>query len=205
MLGPAIAVLLPLSLAGCGSLSAHAPRGADLSGEWQLDEKLSDDPRARTPGAPREHRATAPGDPGAMGNPGGMHPHGARGGGHHGGGMWGADRRARNAWLESPANVTVDQKPKEFDLVADGVSTQYSYGEKALVSVRDGTAERIAGWDGHAFEVRFNMVDGPKATRRYELENSGQQLVVTTQVEGGREKTIKFRAVYERAPAKSKV
>src|SRR5215467_14132644 len=63
-------------LAGCGTLGSRPPRSTDLSGEWKLDESLSDDPQAMI------HQQRQNGGQGHMGGYGG----GGYGGGGYGGG-----------------------------------------------------------------------------------------------------------------------
>src|SRR5262245_58167771 len=58
--------LATVAIAGCATLGSHPPHATNLTGEWQLDESLSDDPSAVL----REH----------MPHGGGMHHHGGMGG-----------------------------------------------------------------------------------------------------------------------------
>jgi hypothetical protein len=204
------------ALAGCASLSSHPPHATDLSGDWKLDESLSDDPRAMMrqqgqhgSGHGMHHGGGMGGGmpqlvtPGAAttGSPGGgMH------GGHHGGGgnggNWGGGRHGPGGeFLTRPASLSIHQAATQLELVADGVSTDFAYGEKVMASVQGGAAERSSGWKGQDFVVKYDVTDGPKATRSYELNDGGKQLVVTTQVAGGRGPDVKFRTVYERAAA----
>jgi hypothetical protein len=104
-------------------------------------------------------------------------------------------------FLSQPASLTIKQAPQELALEADGVSTTFVYGEKVVASVKGGTAERVSGWKGSDFIVKYNVTDGPVATRSYEVGDGGRQLIVTTDVEGGRVPKLEFRTVYERTPA----
>jgi len=70
-----------------------------------------------------------------------------------------------------------------------------------MASVKGGAAERSSGWKGQAFVVKYDVSEGPKAARSYELNDGGKQLVVTTQVQGEGSPSMKFRTVYERASA----
>lgn len=100
-----------------------------------------------------------------------------------------------------PTSVQIKESPTQLALDADGVSTEFEYGEKVMASVLGGTAERVSGWKGGTFVVKYNVADGPVATRTYETMDGGKQLVVTTHVEGGRERTLDFKTVYVRASA----
>ena len=144
-----------------------------------------------------------PGTPGTAttGTPGG----GGYQGGHHGGG-YGGNRGGGHGgpngeFLARAEKLSIQQSPSQLDLVADGVSTEYVYGEKVMASVQGGAAERNSGWKGQDFVVKYDVTDGPKATRSYELNDGGKQLVVTTDVAGGHGPDVKFRTVYERASA----
>jgi len=188
-----MALGLAVLAAGCASLSSHPPHATDLSGDWKLDPSLSDDPRALMR-QQRQHSGH------------GMHTQGggAQGGhrGHGSGGFWGGGRRGPNGdFLAQPATLSVHQSVSQLELVADGVSTDFVYGEKVMASVKGGAAERSSGWKGQAFVVKYDVSEGPKAARSYELNDGGKQLVVTTQVQGEGSPSMKFRTVYERAPA----
>jgi hypothetical protein len=206
--------------AGCASLGSHPPRATDLSGDWKLDQALSEDPHA----VMRQQRQNASGHGsghyGGMGSGSGMGGMGAPGtastgsgggmhGGHHGGGggggsggNWGGGRHGPESdFLVQPQGLTIHQNPSQLNLVADGVPTEFVYGEKVTASVQGGTAERKSGWKGQDFIVKYDVADGPKATRSYELNDGGKQLVVITEVDGGRVPEMKFHTVYDRAPA----
>lgn len=205
--------------AGCASLGSHPPRATDLSGNWKLDQALSEDPRA----VMRQQKQNASGHGmhhgggmgGGYGMPAGGAPgtastgtygggmHGGHRGGGGGGGNWGVARHGpESEFLVQAAALQIRQSPSQLDLVADGVPTEFEYGEKVTTSVQGGTAERVSGWKGQDFVVKYDVADGgPKATRSYELNDGGKQLVVITQVEGGRSPAMKFHTVYDLAPA----
>jgi hypothetical protein len=210
-----ISALLLLVLAGCSSLATHPPRATDLSGDWQLNESLSDDPQALMRAHRREqgyghggrHRGGMPGmggmgmpnldPPGSSGGSSGGGYGGHQGGGHGGGGM-GPRHNSNNEFLIRPDKLTIKQETSELHLVADGVPTDYTYGDKVMASVQNGAAERTSGWKGKDFVVKYDVEDGPKASRSYELSDDGKRLTMTTEVSGGRSPDIKFRSVYER-------
>jgi hypothetical protein len=216
--------LLPvwlIALGGCSSLATHPPRATDLSGEWQLNQSLSDDPQALMRAHRQEqgrghggghHHGGMPGmggmggmgmpqldGPGGSGGSGSAGGHGGpRGGGY--GGM-GPHRGSNNEFLARPDKLSIKQEPNELHLVADGVPTDFTYGDKVMASVQNGAAERTAGWKGKDFVVRYDVKDGPKASRSYEQSADGQRLTMTTEVSGARYPDIKFRSVYEHSPA----
>lgn len=199
-----LCLLLLGLLTGCSTLGSHPPRHLDLSGQWQLNESLSDDPAAVMHqhgsgggGGGMRHRG------GGMGSPGGMGGYGHHGGGGSGGG-WsgGGSRRGPNSdLLMRPEKLSIQQGASTLKLIADGIPTDFEYGEKVMASVQGGAAERTSGWKGQDFVVKYKVTDGgPTATRSYELNDGGSQLLVTTEVSGGRGGTRKLHTVYQREP-----
>jgi hypothetical protein len=144
-----------------------------------------------------------PGGSGGSGGGGGYGGH--QGGGHGGGGGSGTGPRhgSNNEFLARADKLSIKQDVHELHLNADGVPTDYTYGDTVMASVQNGAAERTSGWKGKDFVVKYEVKDGPKASRSYELSPDGQRLTVTTEVSGGRNPDIKFRSVYERAGAAS--
>lgn len=208
----ALVLAVTVLAAGCASLGTHPPHATDLSGDWKLDESLSDDPRALMR-QQRQHsghgmghygmpQLVTPPEP-SIPAPQGSSPQG----GHHRrsglGGNWGGGRHSPNSeFLAQPAALSIHQGASRLELVADGVSTDFVYGEKVMASVQGGAAERSSGWKGLDFVVRYDVTGGPKAARSYELNDGGKQLVVATQLQGGRGPDVKFRTVYERTAAR---
>ncbi|HEV7608216.1 MAG TPA: hypothetical protein VGO61_12810 [Steroidobacteraceae bacterium] len=192
-------------LCGCSSLGTKPPRGTNLTGNWQLNESLSQDPLAQM----REQRHDR-GD--GMRRGGGMRGGGMRGGmrrggmpGGQGGGWSGRGDTSRQRgpgalgdFVARPQELAIEQTARELDLKADGAATEFVYGEKVMASVQNGTAERVSGWKGDEFVVKYKVIDGATATRNYQLADSGRQMIVTTQIEGGRARKLEYRTVYVR-------
>jgi hypothetical protein len=186
-------ILAAAVLCGCSTLGTRPPHTMNLTGDWQLNESLSEDPHAKL----REEGHT---------RGGGMH----RRGGISAGGMPNGDWSARGSksrqrgqgpngdFLARPNQIGIDQTAQELHLNADGSATQFVYGEKVIASVQGGTAERVSGWKGDDFVVKYVVTNGPTATRSYQLDESGKQMVVTTQVEGGQSRKLEYRTVYDR-------
>jgi len=209
-----------LLLSGCSFLGTKAPRVANLTGDWKLDQALSEDPRGVLRqqrqsrhggggGGMHRHGVGGLGMPGAGGMPGGGTPsnggYGGNGGPSGGGSGGGRGLAGANSviadFIAQPTAIEIKQEPKDLALEADGVSTRFVYGEKVVASVQGGTAERISGWKSGAFVVKYNVSDGPVATRSYETGDGGRQLIVTTHVSGERAPKFEFRTVYDRVPA----
>jgi hypothetical protein len=67
-----LALALAALVAGCASLSSHPPHATDLSGDWKLDQSLSDDPRSMAHQQRRQQGGHGMGHHGGMGGMGGM-------------------------------------------------------------------------------------------------------------------------------------
>jgi len=223
----ALSFLLVAALAGCASLSNRPPKTTDLSGDWQLNESLSDDPQALMRahrqqmgggyGHGTHHRGGMPGmgmpnlapldldgpddGTGSTGSNGGNGGYGGHHGGGGGAGGFGGRRNANNEFLARPDKLSIKQDVHELHLVADGVPTDFTYGDKVMASVHNGAAERTSGWKGKDFVVKLDVTDGPKVTRSYALSDDARQLTLTTEVSGASAPDIKFHSVYQRQPA----
>jgi hypothetical protein len=110
---------------------------------------------------------------------------------------------ANRDFLARPNEIGIEQTERGLDLNADGSATQFVYGEKVVASVQGGTAERVSGWKSGEFVVKYEVSDGPTATRGYKLAESGRQMIVTTQVEGGGVRKLEYRTVYDRKAKES--
>jgi hypothetical protein len=208
----AIAALFVVTLAACSTLSAKPPAKVQLSGQWQLNEGLSEDPA-------QQARQSYSGGGGGMGRHGGGggRMHGGFGGGRGGGGGGGygggygsgssGSSHSGSAPTSSPEgtgrakDVSIEQGAKELKLSADGADTLFVYGEKVTSSFGRGVADRTSGWKDSAFVVEYDSKQGQKVTRRYEILDDPDQLVVTTKISGRRD--LEFQTVYDRKTASS--
>jgi hypothetical protein len=219
-----LALAVTATLVACGTLSTKPPRAANLTGDWKLDQALSEDPRGvmraqhQSQGGGMRHGGWGGGMGGGGGGGmgGGMGGGGMPGGGGmHGGGMHGGHRSGGASqggagsghggplsdFLTQPAAVSIKQTAHDLNLVADGSPTLYEYGEKVVASVQGGVAERNSGWKGDDFVVKYKVQEGPVATRSYEVADGGKQLLVTTHIEGDHMPKLEYRTVYDRATA----
>jgi hypothetical protein len=182
-------------LAGCSTtLAARAPRGVDLSGEWQIDLPLSDFPQEAVPvtspttGTPE---ASGTGQSGGRGGRGGR----GRGMGGGGGGLPAGAGRSRGGSPEHhfamPPHLSIIQSAGGFTVnitMADGkhVTNAYTAGEKSVVSTTRGDANRTLGWDGDDFLIRTQVGDkGPQSDVRYSLQHDGTLAVISTITHSG--------------------
>src|SRR5262245_26547664 len=138
---PAVLLLSIAALVtACSTLGSHPPKHLDLSGQWHLNESLSDDPMAvmrerHSQGGGGMHRQGG-GMPG-MGMPGGGYGggnggYGGGGGGyggrgHHGSGgsgqVGGGRHGQNNEFMIQPAKLSIQQGDEKLKLIADGVPT----------------------------------------------------------------------------------
>jgi hypothetical protein len=202
-------LVLALSFAGCASrLDVSAPHQVDLTGHWALNPKLSMDPdaivrdeqrrernRDRQPRSPDERQVG-----GVLDNSPSRPPEaGVRGGSAYGK-LWEKAILEKIAMLTPGTPLDIAQKTGDLTIVSGDSSIRYVYGDKVIVSVPDGVADRIAGWEGRRFIVRTSAPDGVRTLRSFELANGGNQLIVITEVNGEGPRSM-VRLVYDKKPA----
>ncbi len=196
-----LACMSGITLAGCGPrLNVKPEQVVDLSGQWQLNASLSDDPRALLEKSrPSGRRGGVPAGEGQR-PPGGMGPPPGSGPGAPGGSAPARRTAGEPAsiedYLAQPGRLTIEQGLKELRLVADGSPTRFIYGEKFGTSSMRGVSERRSGWEGSAFVTYEEVREGPDVTCTYAL--SGTRLIVSTDVSGGGVPRTSFRTVYDR-------
>jgi hypothetical protein len=166
-------------LAGCASsdrLIASAPQGVDLSGEWRLNQNLSDDPQR--PEEPKERPATeeAPErNPGGFGRPGTSMPGMPSGPG-------GIDPRGGGASIAAPAS---DLLPVLYQTTTDLPGSASDSGptrSAAKAPAREGTVS--------------HMLNAPELLQ---ISQTGSKIVVKSMSDGttdeytaGEQRTIPF-------------
>jgi hypothetical protein len=217
--------LLTLALSGCSSLggpSAAAPAGVNFSGIWKLDTRLSTDTQAALRQiVPHErgkrHRGSSDssgsaggdgdGDGGGGGGGGGRGGGGDRGGGSYGQLRAGGggetfsmpiDISLQRSLLQGGDYLQIAQRDGEF-VVANGDTTHsYVAGERSVVSVPNGVADRSCGWKGKEYWIELHPEFGPSVSEKFRLEDGGKRLVETIEVAGeGRVRSLKVVRVYD--------
>ena len=193
LIGSALPMLLIGSLQADTSLAAERP---DFSGSWQLNEELSENPRDKMV----EQMGGGRGRGGSGGLGGGM-----RGGGGSGG-RGGGSREDIQARLEArsqriEALEILHQDPEFVIGFADGSNrTLYTDGREVSHDLEVGAFESQAKWKGRSQVVfKSESENGAEITEIYELNEAGDQLFVTTKIEGEeRRPDISFERVYDR-------
>lgn len=188
-----IPILLLMALPAAAEVIGHP----DLSGEWVLNEKASDDPamvmlRARGSG-------------GGMGRGDGIGGSGHGGGGGRGGGSGarpeGGSGNPGARLMERFQTLTVFHDAGEID-ITDGLDISrflHIDGKAEKVWTERGQVMATARWAGNILEVLWQG-HGVDRTSYYDLSADGSRLVVIEQVlPPNSGETIKLRLVYDRA------
>jgi hypothetical protein len=147
-----------------------------------------------------------------MGRPTGSEPGGMRGGS----GGW--DERGVDAedesrqrgepdastqrMLATKESLEIMRQDGALTLKDDDDDTTCKPGELAQVSMPNGTvADRRCGWDHKTFVVELKPSQGFSRIEPYALSPDGRQLILTTELKGGRGPLsgIKIKRVYDRS------
>ncbi len=200
-------VLLVLLLAAVGVTEVAGQAQADLSGSWQLNGELSDDPRERMAEAGSGRAGSGSAGQGGFGGTGGGRAGGRSGRGGSGGGRGQFSeedrerlRRFRETALTMAEKFTIAQSDSTVAFTFQGTSTLtlHTDGRKLKQESDDlGKIEIKAKWNDGELVVERKM-DGGKITERYSHAQYSERLFVTTKVEFSRmPRAIVFRRVYD--------
>jgi len=98
--------------------------------------------------------------------------------------------------------LEIKQSDREWVISNGDISDEYVYGQKSIVSMLSGAADRRTGWKGNIFIVESQSPDGPGVLQTYQLSPDGRELITSTKFSGrGPELTIK--RVYNRSSDKA--
>jgi hypothetical protein len=181
---------------------AASPVPQSIVGAWTLNAEKSDMPPPRGDGAERGGRGRAGGGGGGGGRRGGFGGGGGRGGGFGGGGGGGRDgrggrgnpedmQRRMNAMREilEPATTLTITRTESMTIITsgDGRTTRLATDGSKVKDDSTGI-ERKSRWDGDRLvsEVTGAACLG-KITETYAVDPESHELIVTLQVEGGRQ------------------
>jgi hypothetical protein len=182
-------------LVSCSTtLATRAPRGVDLSGEWQIDLALSDFPQEAVPSQSATTGASdlSGGTGGQSGGRGGR-GRGARGMGRGAAGTSRGPGRAGSPehHFAMPPHLSISQSATGLAVnitMPDGkhLTNAYVSGEKGKVTTTRGMADRTLGWDGDGYLIRTKLGEkGPQSDVRYSLDNDGTLSVISTITNSG--------------------
>lgn len=211
-----LATLLTISMFACasGPNVTLAPESLDLSGSWNLNTDVSDDPGEMRPEGVMPGGTTG-GRPGGMsggrptGGMGGGRPSGRMGGGR--GGMGGgapseADMRrmqqTRRMATPPPRSLVVEHHDSTVAIRNAGRRSieLLTNWEKVRQEIEDdGELDTRARWQDRALQVEREVHGGGKVTQSYSLSSDGERMLVETRLDmGGRGREQVFRYVYDR-------
>jgi hypothetical protein len=205
-----LALLCACLLAACASerLSPSPPQGVNLTGEWNFDPNLSDDPSKlanpdntpqRTPGSHRGRAGGRGGGGGGMGMP----PMGGPGGGGYNFLLVAQTGNAPRV-VKAPAHLSITQEGGHLILktnMTDGTQTvdDYIAGTSGKIPyVQNSTAKRTVGWRGPVFVITLDAGKIGWREDQFALDEDGR-LIMTTTTKGGRMGNVEIKRVYDRA------
>ncbi len=216
----AIAILLSCSME---TLRADGP---NLAGTWKLNEKKSDDVRAKMQAARGQNQSQAPDAGGPGGGPGADNGSGGGGQGGNGGpgGMRGGGP-GRGGMMADFSQLTIEQTATTAKVTGasgrilailgpaadnSGAAPAHAASADDLPANSDagprprrgGPPPAVAHWNGSQLVSESQNPRGGKMTRTYELSPDGTELFVSTKMENPNfSEPVTFRQVYDRAKA----
>ncbi|MEP7242442.1 MAG: hypothetical protein ABI885_02020 [Gammaproteobacteria bacterium] len=226
------ALLALVTMTGLGVARADfkttAPKELNLSALWKLNPDLSDDPQkvvakkrdeGMDPGPPPTGRGSRGGNNGIdVGDIfGGGTISGTLGGGRRGGTRGGAGDRPDDdpeptgsmrvpldSFLATREQFEIEQRPDALTIRTYDETNTCKPGESAKVRLSNGDAvDQRCGWQGDTFVTELKAADGVTRVNRYELRKGGKQLVMISEIKGGRGQLrgLQIRRVYDRLVA----
>lgn len=213
-----------LSLATGAELKHTAPANVSLAGLWQINRNLSDDPIKAVENKRRDRAGG-----GSMGGGGPVGGGGRRGGtvidaGDVLGDIFGrasgktpgtAGRGDRPEGDPEPSTMRVPldsflatldqfeirQEPDALTIATEAEASTCKPAEPGQAPVPGGElGARRCGWKGDTWVTEVKAPDEVVRTNRYELKNGGRQLVMISEVKGGKDPLsgLRIRRVYDR-------
>jgi len=210
-------------------LKPEAPKNVNLTALWKINPELSDDPQKIL----AKRRDDADNGGGYGGGPSTGRRGGAsggidagdifggvitgtidKGGIHPGTGGSAPDRPAGDpsstmrvpldSFLATREQFEVEQRPDAFTIRTVDETSTCKPGEPSKVPLQSGEmVEQRCGWKGDVFVVELVSEDGVTRSNRYELRKSNRQLVMTSEIKGGKGQLrgLQIKRVYDRMVA----
>lgn len=212
-----LAAVLTILLVGAAGPEVLAQERADLSGAWELDNDLSEDPVATAPGGGPGDRG---GKRGGRGTGGWGGPTGGMGGGRPGGmggplgGITGGDRPSRAAQeemqqrgqrlRESVQRIEILQDEKSVQFVfADGLTQVITTdNKKNLVETQFGEAEIKARWRDGSLIVKTKK-ERRVTIETYHLASDASLLTVVVEATSDGPRPLSYKRIYRPAAPKT--
>ena len=192
-------ILLACSqLAGCSvtGSGSKVPAGVDLSGQWQLNVERSDNiddliASVKEELDPPPRRGGTAGGADASGRIFGRRDE-----------FYGPPRtKELLALLKQPTAFSLTQSMRSMTMKSIDGTTEFVFGQSAVVSLPDGVGDRYCGWTGAQFAVSIRAVDGRKIQYLLGLSQDRAQLQLTTTVSGGGLPSVMLKRSYDRLAA----
>jgi hypothetical protein len=216
-----------LSLATGAEMKHTAPAKVDLAGLWKINPDLSDDPYNAVAKKRRDSAGGSPSGGGPVGGStrsrrGGMvidtgdvldGVFGGTVGGRRGGGGGGtSDRPAGDpepasmrmpldSFLATVEQFEIAQRPDSLTIATVDETSTCKPADPGKAPLPGGElGERRCGWQGDTWVTEVKDPDGVTRTNRYELKKDGQQLVMTSEIKGGKTPLsgLRIKRVYDR-------
>jgi hypothetical protein len=218
-----------LSLAAGAELKHTAPAKVDLAGLWKINPDLSDDPYEAVEKKRRDSAGDSPtggrtgsrrggividaGDilEGVLGGSRGS-TGGAAGGRRSGGGGGTSDRPEGDpepssmrvpldSFLATLDQFEIAQKPDSLTIATVEETSTCKPADPGEAPLPGGElGQRKCGWQGDTWVTEIKAPDGVTRTNRYELKKDGQQLVMISEMKGGKGQLagLRIKRVYDR-------
>jgi hypothetical protein len=109
-----------------------------------------------------------------------------------------------DSFLATREQFEVEQRPDAFTIRTVDETSTCKPGEPSKVPLQSGEmVEQRCGWKGDAFVVELVSEDGVTRANRYELRKGNRQLVMTSEIKGGKGQLrgLQIKRVYDRMVA----
>ena len=215
-----------INVATAGDLKATPPKNVNLTAIWQINPKLSDDPREVLSGKRDESRGRTPvptprpGGGNKVGpfdvDVGDVFGNGTMSGGvtvgrgsNRGGSGDRPDedpepttmRVPLDSFMATREQFEIEQSAEAFTIRTVDETNTCKPGEASKVPLQSGElVDQRCGWDGAAFVVEVKSPDGVTRTNRYQAQDGGKRLVMVSDIKGGRGQLrgMHIKRVYDR-------
>jgi hypothetical protein len=113
-------------------------------------------------------------------------------------------RMPLDAFLATREEFEIQQQPNVLTISTVDETSTCKPGETAQVPMPNGQlADRRCGWQGGTFVMEIKSPDGVTRVNRYELRKNDKQLVMVSEIKGGKGQMsgLQIRRVYDRTVA----
>lgn len=183
---PAVAIAVLLFM--FGPSLANADSKPDLSGTWELNAAMSEDPKEKLRQAGKSAGRTGGGRGRGFGG-GGRRAGGSKGGSRDGGLRDSGASQGMNGLMSNSTLMA-----KTLEIQQEALQVTLSYGDQVMTfntdgqgtMLADGASVALAGWEEAQFVIEKTVNGGPKIFERYTLSPDGKQLHVGVTIKSER-------------------